>query len=180
MKMYDVQIALEGVAEARAKWDTAFKRFNADVAYLMARLLNEAAVNHMSVEQVAKASGLTPKRVRALMRDHGLNPKHGRRLLANHAATALVENAALLSIEPHEMDLTSPLAYLPMGKDMRAEFLETEAAKGVKELPPDQLRVSDLVEVFQKAWHTADERGEEGRRTLAGICAVLEAQQAGL
>jgi hypothetical protein len=133
--MFDVQIALEGIAEARAKWDMAFRKFNADVEYLMARLLNEAAVNHMSVEQVAKASGLPAKRVRALMRDHGLNPKQGKRLLANHAATALTENAALLGIEPHEMDLTSPLAYLPMGSDLR-RILETEAGKGVKEEDP--------------------------------------------
>jgi hypothetical protein len=137
MKMFDVQIALEGIAEARSKWDTALRKFNADVEFLMARLLNEAAVNHMSVEQVAKASGLTAKRVRVMMRAHGLDPKKGKRLLANHAAQALAENAALLGVEPHEMDLTSPLAYLPMGSDLK-KFLETETSQGVKELPEDE------------------------------------------
>ena len=148
MRMFDVQIALEGIAEARTKWDRAFRKFNADVEYLMARLLNEAAVNHMSVEQVAKASGLPAKRVRALMRDHGLNPKQGKRLLANHAATALTENAALLGIEPHEMDLTSPLAYLPMGSDLRL-ILETEAGRGVKQLPED--RHQQMVNIIEQA-----------------------------
>lgn len=136
MKFYDVQIALEGIAEARTAWDRGLRKFNSDVEYLMARLLNEAAVNHMSVEQVAKASGLTAKRVRSLMRAHGLNPKQGKRMLANHAAEALASNAALLGIEPNEMDLMSPLAYLPMGSDLK-KFLETDAMKGVKEIPPE-------------------------------------------
>lgn len=134
MKKFDVQIALEGIHEARSKWGAAQAKFNADVEYVMARLLNEAAVNFMSAEEVAKASGLTVKRVRLMMRKHGLDPRKGKRLLAQHAAEALAENAALLGIEPHEMDLMSPLAYLPMGQEMR-KFLETKTVSQVHELP---------------------------------------------
>lgn len=122
MRKFDVQIALEGIAEARERWDSANKKFKADVEYLMTRLLNEAAVNHMSAEEIAKASGLTVKRVRALMRKMTLDPKKGKRLLAKQAAETLAENAALLGIEPHEMDLMSPLAYLPMGEEMRRKY----------------------------------------------------------
>jgi hypothetical protein len=122
MEMFGVQLELEAVREAKHKWDTARRKFDSDVELIMARLLNEAAVNYMSVDQISKASGLTPVKVRALMRKHGLNPKHGKRNLAHTAAQALQENAALLGIEPHEMDLMSPLAYLPMGSDLRQEL----------------------------------------------------------
>jgi hypothetical protein len=130
VQKFDVQIALEGIAEAKTKWTRAFADFNAGVETAMTRLIHEAAANFMSAEEVAKHSGLTVKRVRILMRAAGLDPKHGKRLLSKNAATALAENAALLGIQPHEMDLTSPLAYLPMGSEMR-EFLETANA-----LPP--------------------------------------------
>lgn len=156
MKMYGVQIALEAIHEARDKWDTAHRKFNSDVSYLMARLINEAAVNHMSVEQVAKASGLTAKRVRTMMRAHGLDPKKGKQLLANHAAQTLADNAALMGVEPHEMDLMSPLAYLPMGSELRKQFLETEAARGVKELPEDTV----LVRIDRETWEEHKANGE--------------------
>jgi len=133
MKKFDVQIALEGIAEAKATWAKAITEFNAGVEYVMTRLIHEAAANYMSVEEVAKASGLTPKRVRLLMRNSGLDPKKGKRLLAKHAAEALAENAALLGIAPHEMDLMSPLAYLPMGKQLRQE-LQNRTVSQVHEL----------------------------------------------
>lgn len=119
MKTDEVTAALGVVAEAKAEWTKARAKFDSDVALVMARLLNEAALNMMTAQQISKASGLTVKRVRQLMRDHGLNPKVGRRELAKHAAEALQENSSLLGIEPHEMDLMSPLAYLPMGSEMR-------------------------------------------------------------
>jgi hypothetical protein len=161
MRTFDVQIALEAVAEARDKWDTARRRFNSEVQYVMARLLNEAAVNRMSVEQVAAASGLTPKRVRAMMRENGLNPKQGKGLMARNAAKTLAENAALLGVEPHEMDLTSPLAYLPMGSELK-RFLETEAMQGVKEAPEDDIEAR-LRKAFSEptGWLLAAEHVDE-------------------
>lgn len=134
MKKFDVIIALEGIAEARYKWNSAWLKFDSEVGYVIKRLLNEAAVNFMSAEEVARYSGLTVKRVRQLMRDNGLNPKTGKTLLAKQAAETLANNAALLGIEPHEMDLMSPLAYLPIGSDLK-KFLETPAMQGVKDLP---------------------------------------------
>lgn len=131
MKKFEVQVTLEGIAEARAAWATANAKFNADVEFLMNRLINEAAANFMSAEEVAKASGLTVKRVKTMMRERGLDPKRGKQLLAKQAAEALAENSALLGIEPHEMDLMSPLAYLPMGDQMR----EALRPKGVTEIP---------------------------------------------
>jgi hypothetical protein len=125
MKPFGVTLAFEALAEAKAEWDKARTQFDSDVEFVMTRLLHEAAANYMSVEQVAKATGLTPKKVRALMRKVGLDPKAGKRLLSAQAADALRDNAALLGIEPHEMDLTSPLAYLPMGSELRQRILET-------------------------------------------------------
>jgi len=180
MQKFDVQIALEGIREARSKWAAAQSKFNADVEVLLMRLLNEAAVNFMSAEEVAKASGLTVKRVRILMRKHGLNPKVGKRLLAQRAAETLAENAALLGIDPHEMDLMSPLAYLPMGQEMR-KFLETKTVSQVHELP-DETAVERLTEVFKAAWHSRDAywrsapgtgADSQSDRTQAGIRAVL-------
>lgn len=139
MKMFDVQIALEGVAEARREWAKAQTKFNSDINAIMSRLLHEAARNHMSVERVARLSGMTPRRIRTLMKAAGLDPNLGKRLLAEKASDALLSNAALLGIEPHEMDLTSPLAYLPAGSNLRKQFLETPAMQGVKELPEEGL-----------------------------------------
>lgn len=136
MKKFEVQVALEAVAEARSAWGAANRKFQSDLDGVMARLLNEAARNYMSITEVAKAAGLTTARVRSEMRKVGLNPKNGRTLLAKTASEALSNNAALLGIEPHEMDLTSPLAYLPMGSQMKA-FLETERAE--IEAPEDRL-----------------------------------------
>lgn len=126
MEKFGVQLNLEAVRDAKAAWDKARRQFDADVDYVMTRLLHEAAVNYMSAEQVAKASGLTVKKVRALMRGVGLNPRNSKRLLAAAAADALRDNAALLGIEPHEMDLMSPLAYLPMGSELRERLTETK------------------------------------------------------
>lgn len=139
MELFGVQLELEAVRDARAAWSKAKRQFESDVDLIMARLLNEAAVNYMSVPQISKASGLTPTKVRALMRKHNLNPKRGKRALAAAAATALQENSALLGIEPHEMDLMSPLAYLPMGSDLRQELSDhehTEHVAGCRLCPP--------------------------------------------
>lgn len=122
---FGVLIALEGIAEARAEWHAAKRKFDADVNFLMHRLLLEAARNRMSVDEVAKASGYSVAQVRAMMRKRSLDPKKGRTLLAKQAAEALAANAELMGIQPWEMDLTSPLAYLPMGDEMR-RALETK------------------------------------------------------
>lgn len=37
------------------------------------------------------------------------------------------------------------------------------------------MKRSELAEAFKAAWHEADERGEAGSRTLAGLEAVLDA-----
>ena len=88
MQKFDVQIALEGVAEARTKWLAAKAKFDSDVEYILLRLIREAAHNYMSAEEFAKHSGLTVKRVRVLMRAAGLDPKMGKRLLSKKAAEA--------------------------------------------------------------------------------------------
>lgn len=178
MKKFDVVVALEAIREARSKWAVAQTSFTADVETLMKRLLNEAAVNYMSVEEVARASGLTTKRVRSLMRENNLNPKNGRRLLAKTASETLVENAALLGVEPREFDLTSPLAYLPMGSQLR-EFLRNDNVDPDSILAEESHEVEHLTEVFKKAWHEADDAGMEGSRTVRGIMAVLDAQKVG-
>lgn len=133
MKSFEVQVALEGVAEARKEWERARRKFDADVEYVMNRLINEAAVHHYSADWIAQHAGMTVKRIRIIMRSQGLDPKRAKRLLSRKASEALAENSALLGIEPHEMDLTSPLAYLPMGSALR-KFLETP---GVTELEED-------------------------------------------
>lgn len=136
MKKFDVVIALEGVREAKAEWAKAQTKFNSDVTAVMTRLLHEGARNFMSAEEIARASGHTTKRIRQMMRDIGLNPRDGKTVLSKNAAEALNNNAALLGIEPHEMDLMSPLAYLPMGEQMKRK-LQDRAVSQVTELPDE-------------------------------------------
>lgn len=134
MKKLDVIVQLEKVHEAKAQWAKAQMDFNTSIEYMMARLLREAAVNYMSPEEVARASGFTTKRVRQLMRDAGLNPRDGKTMLSKRASEALAENAALMGIEPSEMDLMSPLAYLPMGSKMKRELQDLTVSQ-VTEIP---------------------------------------------
>lgn len=115
---------LREVADSRAAWRAAERQFQADYAAVMKRLLNEAAYNMMSVEQVSAASGIPNKQVRAMMRRFNLNPKHGRKMLSEQAAKALHKNAALMGVKPEDMDLTSPLAYLPMGDALKRRLVE--------------------------------------------------------
>jgi hypothetical protein len=137
MQKFDVQIALEGVREARGEWSRAQQEFQSNVDKVLDRLIHEAATCFMSVEEFAKASGLSPKRVRDLMRRNRMHPSSSKTLLAKHAAEALATNSELLGIAPHEMDLTSPLAYLPMGKELRQELTDKTVSR-VTELPEDE------------------------------------------
>jgi len=118
---------LATLGESKRRWSTAKAKFDSDADALMLRLLNEAAANKMGVSEVAAALGSTNTHVRSLMRRHGLNPKMGRNLLSRQASETLTTNAMVMGIEPNEMDFMSPLAYLPMGRALRREFLETPA-----------------------------------------------------
>lgn len=154
MDKFEVVLHLESVAHARIEAGHAQKSFNADVEKVMARLLPEAAKNMMSVEEVGAAVNMTPSRVRRLMRDHGLNPRDGKRMLAAQAAETLATNAALLSVEPAEFDLMSPLAYLPMGSQLR-EFLETRVdVDEIIEEDPLREAARNLLDFLRCHWTT--------------------------
>jgi hypothetical protein len=137
MLKFDVQVQLEGVAEARAEWKKAFNTFNQNMNKVMARLLHEAAVNRMSVEEVAKHSGIRVSEIRKKMRNAGLDPRNGKMLLAKQAAEALATNAALLGVHPSEVDLMSPLAYLPAGEELQRKITDASTS-GVTELPDSE------------------------------------------
>jgi len=136
MKKADIIEALVSVRVAKAQWAVAQTKFNSDVEAVMSRLLHEAAVARMSDAEVANASGFTVKRVRMIMRAIGLNPRDGKNLLSAKAGEALANNAALLGIEPRDMDLMSPLAYLPMGEEMK-RALQDKAVSKVVDLEGD-------------------------------------------
>jgi hypothetical protein len=76
------------------------------------------------------------------MRRNKMSPSSGKTLLAKTAAEALATNSALLGIAPHEMDLTSPLAYLPMGTEMR-QAITDKTVSAVTELPDEGLPASE-------------------------------------
>ena len=134
MLKYEVMVALNKVAEAKVAWWAANREFNEQSDLLMRRLLNEAAINLMSAEDVARESGLTLARVRRLMRLNSLNPRNGKRLLAEEAAKNLRDNAELMGVEVYDIDLMSPLAYLPAGKKIREDVAASRTA-GVTEIP---------------------------------------------
>lgn len=125
MNADEVLAAFAEVDRIRQEWLKAERVYKHRIGLVLTRLLAEAVKNRMSVAQIAQASGLTPKRIRAEMRAIGLDPKKGKSVLSRGAADALHSNAELLGIEPSEMDLTSPLAYLPMGEELK-KFLKTK------------------------------------------------------
>jgi hypothetical protein len=115
MNKFEIELNLKHVAEARAQYNAAAKEFGLRVDKAMKRLIHEAAAQRMSVPQVAKLSGFTTAQIKSRMKAMDLNPTTGRTLLSKQAADVLANNAEILGIEPHEVDLMSPLAYLPAG-----------------------------------------------------------------
>jgi len=172
MQKLNVQLALESVREARTQWSKANTEFNSGLMEALRFLLHEAVRNYMSPEEVARHSGLTTKRVRILMREYGLNPRDGKRVLSNAAAKALAENAELLGIDPSEMDLTSPLAYLPMGKHLR-DTLREQTISRVIEIPDFTLAREALDRLVDQAANTASAEGS--RAVYDDYATILEA-----
>lgn len=164
MDQFGVQLALEDLREVKRVWMKAKRDFDAQWMDSFIRLLHEAAINYMSVDQVSKASGLTRRRIRSIMRDHGLDPKRTKTVLSKTAAEAVQNNAAQLGVKPDQISLLSPLAYLPLG---------SEAPTASAEPTPLPVPLQELVGDFQTAWHGADRRGEVGSRSEAGVLAVL-------
>lgn len=186
MNRTETEAALEQVGVAHMQWNDAKVDLTIQTNRIMRRLIHEAIANRMSADDVARLSGYTVKRVRDIMRTYDLDPKSGKQLLSRKAAEALANNAELLGIEPSEMDLMSPLAYLPAGSELRKQM----AAEQVSQVDPDAFLETDaeverLTEIFKAGWHSRDAywREEytrtgaesESDRTQAGIRAVLEA-----
>lgn len=125
MFYHEIQASFEKVNAAREQMKLAVASTEAEVDRVVTRLLHECLSKRRSPEQIAEMAGWRVQEVRAAMRARGINPKSGKTVLAKQSASALIDNAHLLGIEPEDMDLTSPLAYLPMGAELR-KFLETE------------------------------------------------------
>lgn len=119
---------LTKLRDAREKWGRARTEFYAGYDVALRRLLFEAAANYMSVRDIASTLGVTPKTIRARMRDLGLDAR-SKTVLHETASEALANNAELLGIEPSEMDLMSPLAYLPMGIQLKDELTRARVSK---------------------------------------------------
>lgn len=129
MRRLEVLSYLGQIKEAREAFARAQTKFTSDVDAMMNRLLHEGARNFMSAEEIARASGMPVKRIRSFMRSAGLSPSDSKTLLSKKAAEALANNSALLGIEPSEMDLMSPLAYLPMGSVMKRELQDRSVSQ---------------------------------------------------
>jgi len=103
------------------------------------------------------------------MRLAGLNPKMGKTLLAESASKALTENAMLMGVDPEKMDLTSPLAYLPMGNELK-QRLEIEKLNRTSGVLGEGFWCSECL-VFED-----DDYCEDGRCLACG-CSKLDHTQ---
>jgi hypothetical protein len=129
MKKLEVLSYLRQIRDARAEAAKAQAKFRSDVDAVLNRLLHEGVRNYMSAEEMAAACDMNRKAIRQRMRDLGLNPRDGKNVLSKRASEALANNAALLGVEPSEMDLMSPLAYLPMGDKLKRELQDATTAQ---------------------------------------------------
>lgn len=136
MEHVEIERALNQVAYSRSQWNKAKNDFDKAAEKVTHRLMLEAAVAKMSVQQVASCLKVTPKRVRELMRRFGMNPKSGKTLLAKDAAEALSANAELLGVNPKDFDLMSPLAYLPAGSVLKQQMSGISQVTEVEEFCP--------------------------------------------
>lgn len=134
MNKFDVVIALEKLRDQRREWYAAHAEFRKGHDTVLKVLLLHAAKNKMSVADIAHVLSISRGDVRKRMKALGLNQRDGIRLMAEHAAKALAENTELLGVDVHQI-MTSPLAYLPMGDQMRRE-LEMKTAPPVTEIGP--------------------------------------------
>lgn len=164
MNQQEITAALGDLREAREKWRKGHIDFRSAYDTVLSRLIYEAAANYMSAAQIALCLGTTPKAVRASMRILGLDPRAGKRALNAMASDAMQTNAALMGIDPKDMDLMSPLAYLPMGKDLRRQ-LEDRTVRTVDPDPSDDAgRVSG--NLTDEEWYAMADLAEESPDTM--------------
>lgn len=123
MDKNNVSTGFERLRDARQDWTRKRRDFTKGYDLVLRRLLHEGARAFMSPDEMARLLGVSVRSVRKSMREVGLDPKSGQRRLNEAASKALIGNAELLGVKPEEFDLTSPLAYLPMGEQMRKEIL---------------------------------------------------------
>lgn len=126
---------LSDVKDARKEWREAKRKFDQDSRKAMTRLVLEAARNRMSVEQIGKASGMTRREVRQYLRGWGVEPNEGINAASDAAADVLTLNAERLGVDPGQIDLMSPLVYLPLGNDVTRVIESGAVRQGVTELP---------------------------------------------
>lgn len=176
MKKFDVVIALEGLREAKDKWRMAQLEFNSGFDSVLLRLIHEGVSNFMSAEEIAAAVGLTPKRIRQIMSSRGMNPKSGKRLLSKQAAEALANNSALLGIAPADMDLMSPLAYLPMGSEMKRALQDKQVSQ-VTELD-EPVSGNLLTDADWREYQSIPEQGYSHRDWLEQRFALRHSERA--
>lgn len=134
MNKFDVEMQMHKLADQQEAWHHAHRGFRDAYRALRLRLVLEGLRLYMSVEDVAKMLEVSQRDVRDDMRRAHLNPKRSKTMLAKSAADALNGNASLLGIEPGQVDLLSPLAYLPMGDRMRRE-LQDQTLSEVTDIP---------------------------------------------
>lgn len=128
MNTDEVTRALRTVRQTKRAWNDAKRVLDAEAEKVLKRLIYEAIANRMSVNEVAVASGLTTQQVRARLKRYGM-ANMGKSLLSQTAADALRDNAAMLGVETHEIDLMSPLAYLSAGQGALASTYSVRSAE---------------------------------------------------
>lgn len=156
MKMLEVESMLKDLRKAREAWGKGRTEFFAGYDWVLTRLIHQGVVNYMGANQIAAALGVSPKTIRAKMRQIGLDPRGGKRVLNARASEAIIENASIMGIEPEDMDLTSPLAYLPMGEQMRKAYQDKTLARvtGFPETDRDRLAAAIYGNGEEPEWLT--------------------------
>ena len=177
MEKFEIVINLEHVAASRKAWNEAAKVSAERVDRAMKRLIHEAAAARMSATEVAKLSAFSTAQIKQRMKTMGLNPTTGKTLLSRQAAAVLESNAEIMGIQPHEIDLMSPLAYLPAGSLLK------ETDQSVHSLRPHRLFpetvVADMMtKAYSAGWsHRTKEVDFDPVNTTVEIMA--EADEAG-
>lgn len=166
MNRTEIEGHLTQVREARKTWGLAHTDFFINIDRIMRRLIHEGIANRMSVDQMAILSGVSVKHIRELMRTYDLDPKGGKQMLSRKAAEALANNAELLGIEPREMDLMSPLAYLPAGSELRKQ-MAAQSVSQVTEVSGNVVFVLVLTDnpegpIFEGVFASEDEAKRHG------------------
>lgn len=119
----EVLSALSDIGTAQLEFHRVAKRYEAERDRALLPLVLEGARLRLSAKRMAAYAGVTQGRIKSILRRTGIDGRNIS-MVAEQTEKVLEHNAALLDVDITQIDLMSPLAYIPAGPGLRREGSE--------------------------------------------------------